>query len=151
MSRLSELLRNTFLHRLAYAGVGWALWRSKEFLPEEILFTVNYLGSPQVSFTLNFSKSSVQVIGQCKRNNKARKETLIKFRSNTDYQLIRLGKSGYRAIMSNLTQTADYLADAVVKFGDGNKFVLMSKTGEVIMFIPMLTLLVDDETFLVTL
>lgn len=51
--------------RLAYAGVGWAIWRSKEFLPQEILFTVNYLGSPQVSFTLNFSKSAVQVIGQC--------------------------------------------------------------------------------------
>ncbi|KAF8574418.1 glutamate decarboxylase, partial [Ramaria rubella] len=47
---------NTSGHKygLAYAGVGWAIWRSKEFLPESILFTVNYLGSPQVSFTLNF-------------------------------------------------------------------------------------------------
>jgi len=95
---------------LAYAGVGWALWRSKAFLPEEILFTVNYLGSPQVSFTLNFSKSSVQVIGQY-------------------YQLIRLGKAGYRAIMTNLIQTADFLAESVMKIGDGKKFVLMSKTG----------------------
>ncbi|ETW78814.1 glutamate decarboxylase/sphingosine phosphate lyase [Heterobasidion irregulare TC 32-1] len=95
---------------LAYAGVGWALWRSKAFLPEEILFTVNYLGSPQVSFTLNFSKSAVQVIGQY-------------------YQLLRLGKSGYRAIMTNLTETADYLAESVVKFAGGDKFVLMSKTG----------------------
>lgn len=95
---------------LAYAGVGWALWRSKAFLPEEILFTVNYLGSPQVSFTLNFSKSCVQVVGQY-------------------YQLLRLGKAGYRAIMTNLTQTADFLAESVVKFGGGEKFVLMSKTG----------------------
>jgi len=95
---------------LAYAGVGWALWRSKDFLPEEILFTVNYLGSPQVSFTLNFSKSAVQVIGQY-------------------YQLIRLGKSGYRAIMSNLTQTADFLAESIMKTGEGKKFVLMSKGG----------------------
>jgi glutamate decarboxylase len=53
------------VNSLAYAGVGWALWRSKAFLPDEILFTVNYLGSPQVSFTLNFSKSAVQLIGQC--------------------------------------------------------------------------------------
>lgn len=51
--------------RLTYAGVGWALWRSKEFLPESILFHINYLGSPQISFTLNFSKTGVQVIGQC--------------------------------------------------------------------------------------
>lgn len=50
---------------LAYAGVGWALWRSKDFLPDDILFHINYLGSPQVSFTLNFSKSGVQVVGQC--------------------------------------------------------------------------------------
>jgi glutamate decarboxylase len=66
---------------LTYAGVGWALWKDKSFLPDEILFTVNYLGSPQVSFTLNFSKSAVHVIGQY-------------------YQLLRLGKSGFRNIVS---------------------------------------------------
>ena len=49
---------------LSYAGVGFAIFRSKEYLPQEILFTVNYLGSDQISFTLNFSKSAVQVIGQ---------------------------------------------------------------------------------------
>jgi len=38
----------SMIDSLAYAGVGWALWRSKEFLPTSILFTVNYLGSPQV-------------------------------------------------------------------------------------------------------
>jgi hypothetical protein len=68
---------------LTYAGVGWALWRDKSFLPDEILFTVNYLGSPQVSFTLNFSKSGVHVIGQY-------------------YQLLRLGKSGFRSIVGVL-------------------------------------------------
>jgi glutamate decarboxylase len=96
---------------LAYAGVGWALWRHKAFLPEEILFTVNYLGSPQVSFTLNFSKSAVQVIGQY-------------------YQFLRLGKAGYTAIMSNLTLTAHFLADGITGMADGNKFVLMSKIGK---------------------
>ncbi|KIJ41001.1 hypothetical protein M422DRAFT_31912 [Sphaerobolus stellatus SS14] len=95
---------------LAYAGVGWALWRSKEYLPESILFTINYLGSPQVSFTLNFSKSAVQVIGQY-------------------YQLLRLGKAGYHAIMKNLTTTADFLAESILAIGNGEKFVLMSKTG----------------------
>lgn len=49
---------------LSYAGVGWLVFRKKSFLPDEILFTVSYLGSPQVSFTLNFSKSAIQVIGQ---------------------------------------------------------------------------------------
>ncbi|KPV71899.1 uncharacterized protein RHOBADRAFT_67008 [Rhodotorula graminis WP1] len=93
---------NTSGHKygLVYAGVGWAFWRNKSYLPEELLFTVNYLGAPQVSFTLNFSKSGVNVIGQY-------------------YQLLRLGKSGYRAIMLNATRTGDFLADEVRKMGDG--------------------------------
>lgn len=39
--------------------------------------------------------------------------------------MIRLGKHGYRSIMSNLTRTADYLAASVQNLG----FLLMSKTG----------------------
>ncbi|GAA6041951.1 hypothetical protein JCM8097_000238 [Rhodosporidiobolus ruineniae] len=100
---------NTSGHKygLAYAGVGWAFWRDHSFIPEEIIFTVNYLGAPQASFTLNFSKSGVQVVGQY-------------------YQLLRLGKAGYRAIMTNLTKTADYLADEILKIGDG-MFELLSE------------------------
>ena len=87
-----------------YPGVGWVVWRSAEYLPQELVFNINYLGADQASFTLNFSKGASQVIGQY-------------------YQLIRLGKHGYRAIMSNLTRTADYLADSLQALG----FILMSK------------------------
>ncbi|GAA6046833.1 hypothetical protein JCM3770_005666 [Rhodotorula araucariae] len=102
---------NTSGHKygLVYAGVGWAFWRNASFLPEEILFTVNYLGAPQVSFTLNFSKSAVNVLGQY-------------------YQLLRLGKSGYRAIMQNLTATADYLAAEIKTMGNG-MFEIISDGG----------------------
>lgn len=89
---------------LVYPGVGWVVWRSAEYLPQELVFNINYLGADQSSFTLNFSKGASQVIGQY-------------------YQLIRLGKKGYRAIMSNLTRTADYLSDALDALG----FVIMSK------------------------
>ncbi|KAI3982681.1 hypothetical protein MKX01_031555 [Papaver californicum] len=41
---------------LVYAGVGWVVWRSKEDLPEELIFHINYLGADQPTFTLNFSK-----------------------------------------------------------------------------------------------
>jgi len=68
------------------------------------VFNINYLGADQASFTLNFSKGASQVIGQY-------------------YQLIRLGKKGYRAIMSNLTRTADYLSDSLEALG----FIIMSK------------------------
>lgn len=68
------------------------------------VFTVSYLGSAQNTFTLNFSRGASQVIGQY-------------------YQLIRLGKRGYRNIMTNLTITADYLATSLKQSG----FILMSQ------------------------
>ncbi|KAL8871394.1 MAG: hypothetical protein Q9174_002761 [Haloplaca sp. 1 TL-2023] len=90
---------------LVYPGVGWVVWRSPEFLPKELVFNINYLGADQASFTLNFSKGASQVIGQY-------------------YQMIRLGKRGYRAIMMNLTRTADYLAANLKQLG----FIVMSKS-----------------------
>ena len=87
-----------------YPGVGWIVWRSPEYLPKELVFNINYLGADQASFTLNFSKGASQVIGQY-------------------YQMIRLGKHGYRSIMMNLTRTADYLAANLKNLG----FIIMSK------------------------
>ena len=78
------------------------MWRSPEYLPRELVFNINYLGADQASFTLNFSKGASQVIGQY-------------------YQMIRLGKRGYRCIMVNLTRTADYLAAALKDLG----FIIM--------------------------
>jgi glutamate decarboxylase len=62
-------------------------------------------GADQASFTLNFSRGASQIIGQY-------------------YQLIRLGKRGYRAIMMNLTRTADYLSANLEHLG----FIIMSKS-----------------------
>ncbi|KAF2423764.1 glutamate decarboxylase/sphingosine phosphate lyase [Tothia fuscella] len=89
---------------LVYPGVGWAVWRDPEFLPQELVFNINYLGADQSSFTLNFSRGASQIIGQY-------------------YQMIRLGKRGYRAIMMNLTRTADYLSKNLENLG----FIIMSK------------------------
>ena len=47
---------------LVYPGVGWVVWRSKEDLPEDLVFHINYLGSDQPTFTLNFSKGILQVL-----------------------------------------------------------------------------------------
>ncbi|GLA28783.1 hypothetical protein AnigIFM63326_006374 [Aspergillus niger] len=91
---------------LVYPGVGWVFWRAPEYLPKELIFNINYLGAEQASFTLNFSKGAPHVIGQY-------------------YQLIRLGKHGFRSIMTNLTQTADHLAAELEKLG----FIIMSEGG----------------------
>jgi glutamate decarboxylase len=90
---------------LVYPGVGWVIWRSPEFLEKELIFNINYLGADQSSFTLNFSKGASQVIGQY-------------------YQLIRLGKHGYRSIMTNLTRVSDYMASELQKMG----MIIMSQT-----------------------
>ncbi len=45
-------------------GLGWVIWRSKEYLPESIVFHVNYLGSDQASVTLNFSRGAGMIIAQ---------------------------------------------------------------------------------------
>ncbi|KAE8716659.1 Glutamate decarboxylase 1 [Hibiscus syriacus] len=67
---------------LVYAGIGCVIWRSKEDLPEELIFHINYLGADQPTFTLNFSKGYSQVIAQY-------------------YQLTRLGHEGYKNVMEN--------------------------------------------------
>jgi len=41
---------------LVYAGIGWVIWRTKDDLPEDLVFHINYLGADQPTFTLNFSK-----------------------------------------------------------------------------------------------
>jgi glutamate decarboxylase len=83
---------------LVYAGVGWVVWRTKEELPEELVFHINYLGSDQPTFTLNFSKGSSQIIAQY-------------------YQLIRLGFEGYKNIMGNCMGNTLILKEAIEKTG----------------------------------
>ncbi|KAJ3055991.1 hypothetical protein HK097_008480 [Rhizophlyctis rosea] len=91
---------------LVYPGVGWAVWRNKEYLPEDLVFHINYLGSDQASFTLNFSKGASNVVAQY-------------------YMFIRLGFKGYKSIMENLHANSNYLADGLVKTGE---FKLLSST-----------------------
>ncbi|CAA3027810.1 glutamate decarboxylase-like [Olea europaea var. sylvestris] len=90
---------------LVYAGIGWVIWRSKEDLPDELIFHINYLGADQPTFTLNFSKGSSQVIAQY-------------------YQLIRLGREGYKSIMENCQGNAMVLKGGLEKTG---RFNIVSK------------------------
>ncbi|MED6157531.1 hypothetical protein PIB30_023916 [Stylosanthes scabra] len=90
---------------LVYPGVGWVVWRSKDDLPEELVFHINYLGSDQPTFTLNFSKGSSQIIAQY-------------------YQFIRLGSEGYKNIMENCRENARILKEGIEKTG---RFNIVSK------------------------
>ncbi|KAI3724270.1 hypothetical protein L2E82_36042 [Cichorium intybus] len=90
---------------LVYAGVGWVVWRSKDDLPDELVIHINYLGSDQPTFTLNFSKGSSQIIAQY-------------------YQFIRLGFEGYKDVMTNCHKNMMVLKEGLEKTG---KFNILSK------------------------
>jgi glutamate decarboxylase len=76
---------------LTYPGIGFAVWRDKEDLPEDLIFHVNYLGGDMPTFTLNFSRPGNQIVGQY-------------------YNFIRLGRDGYTRVMASLRDVATSLS-----------------------------------------
>ncbi|MFH8383158.1 glutamate decarboxylase [Kitasatospora sp. NPDC018058] len=91
---------NTSGHKygLVYPGVGWALWRDQESLPEELVFRVNYLGGEMPTFALNFSRPGAQVAAQY-------------------YIFLRLGRAGFKAVQGASRDVAVYLAGEIGKLG----------------------------------
>ncbi len=83
---------------LAPLGVGWALWREKLDLPDELIFDVNYLGGNIPTFALNFSRPGGEIICQY-------------------YNFLRLGKAGYRRIQSECSDIGRELAVQIAAFG----------------------------------
>src|ERR1700754_2015527 len=77
---------------LTYPGIGFVVWRSQEYLPEDLVFRVNYLGGDMPTFTLNFSRPGNQVVGQY-------------------YNFLRLGREGYTQVMQSLSSTARWLGE----------------------------------------
>ena len=47
-----------------YCGIGWVLFRSRECVPDAMVFSTTYLGSTQESLTLNFSRPAAQLAAQ---------------------------------------------------------------------------------------
>ncbi|MGW7262798.1 glutamate decarboxylase [Streptomyces sp. NPDC054842] len=105
---------NTSGHKygLVYPGVGWALWRDKEALPEELVFRVNYLGGDMPTFALNFSRPGAQVVAQY-------------------YTFLRLGREGYRAVQQTTRDVARELARRIEGMED---FRLLTRGDELPVF-----------------
>jgi len=83
---------------LVYPGIGWVLWRDQTELPEKLIFHVSYLGGDMPTFTLNFSRPGSQVVGQY-------------------YNFLRLGRAGYRRVMTSLRDTATFLSGRIAAMG----------------------------------
>ena len=47
-----------------YPGLGWVVWAKAEYLPEDLIFYVSYLGGNMPTLALNFSRPGAQVLLQ---------------------------------------------------------------------------------------
>ncbi|MEM0133057.1 glutamate decarboxylase [Acidiplasma sp.] len=81
---------------LVYPGLGWLIFRDKKYLPEDLIFYVNYLGNEMPTYTLNFSRSASNIAAQY-------------------YNILRMGRSGYKKIAENMMGNARYLANEIKK------------------------------------
>ena len=104
---------------LTYPGIGFVVWRSKEHLPEDLVFRVNYLGGDMPTFTLNFSRPGNQVVGQY-------------------YNFIRLGYNGYKRIMESLRASALMISEQIAAVDGLNVITDGSQ-------IPVLSFNCDDD------
>lgn len=103
---------------LVYPGLGWLIFKNQRDLPEDLIFSVNYLGATMPTYTLNFSRGSDMILAQY-------------------YNLLRLGYEGYQNVMNNCLENARYLAN---RLAESDKFVLLSALD-----LPIITFMFKDN------
>jgi len=97
---------------LVYPGVGWAIWRDADALPDDLIFWVNYLGDEMPTFALNFSRPGAQVVAQY-------------------YNFLRLGVDGYRRVQQYSRDVARYVAGEIEAMGP---FALLTRGDQLPVF-----------------
>ncbi|TVU70250.1 MULTISPECIES: glutamate decarboxylase [Cobetia] len=98
LDRVRSINASGHKYGLAPLGVGWIIWSSKEDLPEELIFNVDYLGGNMPTFALNFSRPGGEIIAQY-------------------YNFLRLGRDGFAAIQQACSDTAQWLGKELAKIG----------------------------------
>jgi glutamate decarboxylase len=112
LERVCSINASGHKYGLVYPGVGWAVWRNQESLPEELIFNVNYLGGNMPTFALNFSRPGSEVIAQY-------------------FMFTSLGREGYRRTIQSTQDIAMYLSSEIEKLGPYN---LISRGDELPVF-----------------
>lgn len=98
LERVASINTSGHKYGLAPLGVGWAVWRGAELLPEDLVFRVNYLGGDIPTFSLNFSRPGGEIVAQY-------------------YNFLRLGRGGYQRVQQACADTAQALAQEVEGMG----------------------------------
>ena len=96
--RVQSINASGHKYGLVYPGVGWAVWRSQEALPRQLVFDVNYLGGHMPTFALNFSRPGSEVIAQY-------------------FMLASLGREGYTRVMRRAQTVARHLSSSIADMG----------------------------------
>ena len=98
IERVQSINASGHKYGLVYPGVGWAVWRDKEALPQDLVFDVNYLGGHMPTFSLNFSRPGSEVVAQY-------------------FMFMTLGRKGYTSTMQTLREIAMHLSEGVAEIG----------------------------------
>jgi glutamate decarboxylase len=96
--RVHSISTSAHKYGLVYPGLGWVVWRQAEYLPEDLIFRVSYLGGDMPTFALNFSRPGGQVLLQY-------------------YLFLRLGYEGYYNVQKGSQDVAMFLSSEVAKMG----------------------------------
>jgi glutamate decarboxylase len=98
LERVCSINASGHKYGLVYPGVGWAIWRDREGLPQDLVFEVNYLGGKMPTFALNFSRPGSEVVAQY-------------------YMFVALGAYGFKAVQEGSSSIAQHIASEVAKIG----------------------------------
>ncbi len=98
IDRVHSISTSGHKYGLVYPGLGWVVWRERQWLPEDLIFYVSYLGGDMPTFALNFSRPGAQVVLQF-------------------YLFLRLGRDGYTKIQQACQDVAVYLSSAIGEMG----------------------------------
>ncbi|MEU3878143.1 glutamate decarboxylase, partial [Streptomyces sp. NPDC029704] len=112
LPRVASINTSGHKYGLVMPGVGWALWRDADALPQDLVFHVNYLGGDMPTFALNFSRPGAQVVAQY-------------------YNFLRLGFDGYRRVQQTCRDVATRLARRIAALGP---FELLTDGGDIPVF-----------------
>jgi glutamate decarboxylase len=112
LPRVASINASGHKYGLVYPGVGWAIWRNADALPEDLIFWVNYLGDNMPTFALNFSRPGAQVVTQY-------------------YNFLRLGFGGYRRVQQYAREVATHLSAQLAELGP---FELLTRGDELPVF-----------------
>jgi glutamate decarboxylase len=112
LPRVQSINASGHKYGLVHPGVGWALWRDADALPDDLVFWVNYLGDNMPTFALNFSRPGAQVVAQY-------------------YNFLRLGFDGYRRVQGYARDVATTLSSRIEELGP---FRLLTRGDELPVF-----------------